>query len=179
MATLTLTPNHPPLRLTLKQKSPIEKPDRTGMRYLYLLTGGDGIYLPPLAHAEIQSLRPEPGEAFLLGSKVGQGNALEYFTERCQPNAEPAPERKPPLSARGAVSIPIDPTISIPPDLTTPESVRLFTQLVATIRAVKAAEVFAESIGRPVRFESADIRAMANSAFINEQQGRNYGRRVA
>lgn len=173
MATLTLTPGDP-LQLTLKQKSPIEKPDRSGMmRYLYLLTNGDGIYLPPLAHAEIQALRPEPGEPFTLGSRITQGNAVEYFTERLQPNA--APERKPVQTSR-AIALALD-EVAEPPSLTTPESKRQFRQLVATIEAIQAAEAHSLTIGRPVEFSSEDIRAMAISGFI--EQSRGAGRRVA
>jgi hypothetical protein len=175
MATLTLQPEQP-IRIALKTATPVEKPGPSGIRYLYVLHNGDGIYLPPLAHAEIQALRPEPGQYFTLGSRITQGNALEYFTEREQPNAEPGPVRKPPQTSR-AISLPLDAAVEVaePPSLTTPESKRQFRQLVATIEAIQAAEQHAGLIGRPVKFTSEDIRAMAISGFIEQSRaGKRY-----
>ena len=80
-----------------------------------------------------------------------------------QPAAEPLP--KPVTAAQSIAS-----GRTLPPTLTTPESQRIFRQLVATIEAAKAAEEFAKSINWSVTFGSEDIRAMAISGFIEQSR---------
>ena len=168
MAIIRLQPNKQ-ITIALKHATPKEVNGKVGLEYQYTLANGsDVMYLPALAHAEIQALRPEPGESFILGNRAGLGNELSYFTERIE-----QPARKPPARS---ITLHLDAAVAIPPSLTTPESQRLFAQLVATIQAIKAAEEFAKSIDRPVLFGPEDIRAMAISGFIDEQRN---GRRAA
>ena len=163
MAIIRLQPNKQ-ITIALKHATPKEVNGKVGLEYQYTLANGsDVMYLPPLAHAEIQALRPAPGESFILGNRVGEGNELSYFTERIAEQ----PARKPPARS---ITLHLDAAVAIPPSLTTPESQRLFAQLVATIQAIKAAEEFARSIDRPVSFGPEDIRAMAISGFIDEQR---------
>jgi hypothetical protein len=47
----------------------------------------------------------------------------------------------------------------------------MYTALCAAIRTAAAAETFAAQIGRPVAFETGDIRAMAATLFIHQTGG--------
>jgi hypothetical protein len=109
------------------------------------------------------------GEAFILAKTIGAGTETIWSVERIpgEPKAEPEPIRKPSVAAR---SITPNPSIPIPPSLTTRESQRIFLQICATVLAVKAAEEFSISIGRPVVFAPEDIRAMGISGFIEQSR---------
>ena len=153
--------------LALKRTVAKESTGYTGIQFLYTLASPPNhvLYLPPAAHAEIQSLHLEPGECFSLRKTIEPNNSHVYTVERIQ--TEPV-ERKP-VGPAVSISTPNNGAIPIPPSLTTPQSVKLFLQLCAVVQSVKAAEEFGKSIGREVKFESADIRAMAISGFIDEQ----------
>lgn len=148
------------IRIALKYVSAKESHSKTGagMEYLYTLSDGNLIYVSAQGHAEIQSLKPLAGEFFLLAKTVGKGSAILWSVERIE-------QPKPVATARTIAA-----TVPIPPSLTTPESRRIFSQLVATIQAVKAAEEFSVSINRPVTFSSEDIRAMGISGFIEQSR---------
>lgn len=149
------------MRIALKYVSAKESPGKHGGRgieYLYTLANGNLIYVSAQGHQEIQSLKPMAGEWFLLAKRIGAGNQVVWSVERIQqPDTAPGPK---PV-ARAAAST---------PTLSTPQSQQLFRQLVATIEAVRAAEVFSKSIDRPVTFESQDIRALAISSFIEQSR---------
>jgi hypothetical protein len=72
-----------PRQITLKYKSPKEKPSRSGvgMEYLYTLDNGDGLFLPPVAHAEIQALHVDAGEPFVLLKSEATGT-ITWTVER-------------------------------------------------------------------------------------------------
>lgn len=70
-----------PATITLKYKSAKEKSGQYGMQYLYTLENGDALFVPPVAHAEIQSLNPAPGEPFVLLAK-SEGNRITWSVER-------------------------------------------------------------------------------------------------
>lgn len=167
MSIVRLKDNHS-MTVSLKSVTPRERPAQggIGMEYLYTLTGGKVMFLPAQAHQEIQALRPLIGEPFTLSKVIGAGNSILWGVERIQIEKS-APGPKPIARAISAA-----PAVPIPPSLTTPESIRMFSQLVATIQAVKAAEEFSDTIARPVRFAPEDIRAMAISNSI-AAQGQN------
>jgi hypothetical protein len=155
MAILRLE-NNKPYTLALRYKAK-EVSGQFGKQFQYFFLGGDIAYLPPIAHAEIESLHLDLGDAFTISKMQIEGQAIKWTVER-------VPQPKPMAQARSITSQPSQPITR--PDLTTPQSQHLFKQLVATIEAVKAAEEFAVSINRPVTFTEADIRAMAISGFI-------------
>ena len=148
------------IRAELKYLQPQPNKRGAGMEYLYTLLNGDLIYVSAQGHAEIQSLKLSVGEPFTLARLVGSGGAVTWSVERI---AQPSP--KPVARAIAASS-----SVPIPPSLTTRESIRIFNQLVATIQAVKAAEEFSVTIGRPVKFGPEDIRAMGISGFIEQSR---------
>jgi len=82
MAIIRLESNKP-RQITLRYKSAKEKPSRsgTGMEYLYTLENGDGLFLPPVAHQEIQSLHVEAGEPFVI-LKSEESSKITWTVER-------------------------------------------------------------------------------------------------
>lgn len=165
MAIIRLKDNNQ-MRISLKYPSAKDAPRKNGagMEYLYTLSNGDVMFLPAMAHQEIQSLKPMADEPFILSKVIEKGNAAVWSVERIP--GEPIPVPKPVTSSRAISGSVVAP----PPSLTTRESIRIFNQLVATIQAAQAAEEFAKSIGREVRFDSADIRSMAISGFIEQSR---------
>jgi hypothetical protein len=164
MSIVRVKDNHS-IKVSLKYISAIEKPAKGGIgyEYLYTLENGDGIYVSPQGHDEIKALRPQAGEPFLLSKRVQNGSVL-WGVERIETEPDTAPGPKPMARAIATASVPI------PPSLTTRESQRIFTQLVATIEAAQAAEEFARSINFPVKFAPEDLRAMAISGFIEQSR---------
>jgi hypothetical protein len=166
MPILKLQPNKQ-YSLALKYRSAKEANGHYGMQYMYTLSDGQILYLPPVAHQELQSLNLAAGEPFAIQKTVSNGSAAVWSIERsAQPVDDLKPSPKPVATARQITSS----AVAVPPSLTTPESIRIFRQLVATIQAVKAAEEFAISIGRPTTFTSEDIRAAAISGFIEQNR---------
>lgn len=153
--------------------------NRYGKQFMYSLAEPRDhvIYVPPFAHAEIQSLHVEPGELFSVRKSIGPDNEHVWEVERVQIETPATTPQHKPMTAAHAITAPPVADIPVPPSLTTPQSVALFQQLCAVLLAVRAAEDFGKSIGREVHFESADIRAMSISGFIDGQASRS--RRVA
>lgn len=162
MSILKLGTNSP-VQIALKYRSAKEANGKWGMQYLYTLSTGDILYLPPVAHDLVKALNPAPGEAFLLEKTITAGNAIAWSVERVSHPPQPVP-------APVAISKSVTRAAASSPSLTTPQSQQLFRQLVATIEAVRAAEEFSISIDRPVKFESQDIRALAISSFIEQSK---------
>jgi hypothetical protein len=164
MSIVRLKDNHS-MRVSLKYVSALEKRAKGGIgfEYLYTLESGNVFYVSPQGHDEINRLRPATGEPFTLIRNVDSNGSVLWGVERIQqPDTSPGP--KPMARAIAAASVPI------PPSLTTRESQRIFTQLVATIQAAQAAEAFAKSIHYDVKFDAADLRAMAISGFIEQSR---------
>jgi hypothetical protein len=133
MPILKLQPNQT-YRIGLKFKSATEKNGQWGKQFQYTLSDGHILYLPPVAHAEVQSLNVGLDEPFTIRKTIGPGNAAVWSVERI-PGEVPAPK---PVAA--AQSIARTGAIPAPPSLTTRESIRVFQQLCAVIQAAKAAE---------------------------------------
>jgi len=157
-------------RYEIALKSPVpQESNRFGKQFMYTLAAPSNhvLYVPPAAHAEIQSLHVEPGELFSVKKSIGPDNAHAWDVQRIH-----AEELQPkPMGAAVAISSP-KPQSFDPPNLTTEESKRIFRQLVAVIDACNAAEKYSNQIDYPVSFGPEDIRAMAISGFI-EQSRRN------
>jgi hypothetical protein len=80
MAIIRLESNKP-RQIILKYKGGMEKQGRHGMEYLYKLESGDVLYLPPVAHAEIQALHVDAGEPFVLLKSEATGT-VTWTVER-------------------------------------------------------------------------------------------------
>ncbi len=159
-----------PYEIALKYRTAKESTGLSGKQFLYTLASPANhvMYVSPGANDEIQSLKAEPGELFTLLKTIGPNGAHQYAVERIPGMPAPEPIIHKPMAA--AVTITPSPGVPIPPSLTTAESKRIFTQLVATIQGCQAAEAFAESIGYPMKFDSQDIRAMTISGFIEQSR---------
>ncbi len=157
--------------IALQYPTAQEKNGQYGKQFLYTLASPRDhvLYVPPVAHAEIQSLHVEPGELFTLTKSIGAGNAAVWSVERAPQPADKSGSPKPMAAARSSVPTTLTAPVSNPP-LTTEESKRIFRQLVAVIDACRAAEAYSNQIDYPVSFGPEDIRAMAISGFIAQSR---------
>lgn len=175
MAILKIESNKP-LHLSLKFPKGREKSGKYGMQMEYITTTDDVLYLPLIAGEQINALNPAPGEPFTLLKKLEPGNVITWEVER-GPQPKPMGSSrngngsKPQHSEPSAIKEPIA-DHPITPTLTTAESRKISSQLIAAIEATRSAELFAETINFPIKFTSEDIRALAISCFITESQGR-------
>jgi hypothetical protein len=168
MAIIKPLPNVP-LTLSLANPNAEEVKGQYGIQFKYRLDGGNLIYLPPLAHAEIQALHAGPGEPFTLLKTIGQGNAANWKVEWIvQPDGPPPPrfDRPAPASVtrEQPKSITKSPVAVMPaagPTPSTPQSRTLANQLIAAIAAVKVARAYADQQGVPFEPTSRDICALA------------------
>ncbi len=170
MAIIRPEPNKP-LTVNLLYPSAKEKQGRSGIDFMYTLVGGNALFVPPVAHAEIQNLHAGPGEPFTLTKSIGQGNQAVWKVERIiQPDGpENAKQDRPALrQLSGLAQQPITngkaPVAVMPataPTLATPQSKTLIRQLIATIDAVKVARDYAKQQGVEFEPTSRDICALA------------------
>ena len=158
MAIIKIEPNKP-LTLSLKYSSAIEKQGKWGLQYLYTLSEPDGvIYLPPIAHDEIQKLHAGPGEPFTLTKSIGQGNAAVWKVERVALPSAPVESELPkhpaaPSSSENYIA-PKSITngrVAVMPapgaDLSTRQSSAIVRQLIAAVDACKVTQQYAKSQG--------------------------------
>ncbi len=176
MAILKLQPNQT-YTLNLKYQKGVEKQGQYGLQFQYTLSDGSILYLPPIAHAEVQSLNVGPDEPFTIRKSIANGNAAVWTVERVPGESSTivdanafVHDHRQPKPVTSSRSISRADAIPAPPSLTTRESIRVFQQLCAVIQAAKAAEEFSVSIGYPVKFGPEDIRAMGISGFIEQSR---------
>ncbi len=171
MAIIRPEPNVP---LTLSLKNPIgqEVKGQYGIQFKYSLEPNDLIYLPPVAHAEIQNIHAGPGEPFTLTKTIGQGNQAVWKVERILQPSAPAGEsepKRPASPANGGISpksitngkVAVSVMSAAAPTLATPQSRAIVRQLIATIDAVKVARDYAKQQGVDFEPTSRDICALA------------------
>ena len=156
MSIIKVEPNKP---LTLSLKNPIgqEVKGQYGIQFKYSLEPNDLIYLPPIAHAEIQNLHAGPGEPFTLLKTIGHGNQAVWKVERiATPDGPPleaetsrpvAPERiaqKSITNGNGSKS-PVRVMPNSTATLSTRQSSAMVRQLIAAVDACKLAQDYAKS----------------------------------
>jgi len=158
-----------PLTLSLQYPSAIEKQGKYGLQFLYTLENGDGLFVPPIAHQEIQSLHAGPGEPFTLLKTIGQGNQAVWKVERIvtRPDGpQNAKQNRPasevtlpaPKSNMNGKQVAVMPAAAT---LATPQSRALARQLIAAIDAGIAATAYAKTQNFPFELTSRDICALA------------------
>lgn len=163
-----------PLTVNLLYPSAKEKPGRGGIDFMYTLQGGDALFVPPIAHAEIQALHAGPGEPFTLLKTIGQGNQAQWKVERIVVPSAPQKgiktersevqlgatvTQKPITNGKSPVAV-----MSVPAHdstLSTPQSKTLLRQLIAAIEVTHAAKIYAQKLGMNIEFTGTDIRALA------------------
>ena len=77
MPILKLSPNKP-YTLALRYTQPKDSPGKYGMQFMYTLSNGSILYLPPVAHQEIQSLHLGIDEPFTIQHTITNGNAATW-----------------------------------------------------------------------------------------------------
>jgi hypothetical protein len=165
-----------PYEVTLEGQG-VEQEGRNGPEYRYFLSGRRIMWVPPEAHALIQrATGGEPtGESFeITRHKTGKDSAT-WEVVHLDDSAPEVAYAPPPAPAEQRKASPLAPPASPPPApaeaANGPMSSTLYTALCAAIRTAAAAEKFAQSIGRQVAFETADIRAMAATLYIGATEG--------
>jgi hypothetical protein len=175
-----------PLTVSLLYPSAKEKQGRSGIDFMYTLVGGNALFVPPIAHDEIQKLHAGPGEPFTLTKTIGQGNQAVWKVERLtrkdteshseahkriygtQPSGpEKAEPNRPTENGRiapksitnGKATVAVMPAAA--PTLATPQSRALARQLIAAIDAAIAATAYAKTQNFPFELTSRDICALA------------------
>lgn len=158
MAIQKVEPNQP-LTVSLKYATGIEKQGRYGVQYLYTLENGDALFVPPLAHAEIQALHAGTGEPFTLTKSVGQGNQIVWKVERISKVGGPTIQSNRPATEVSATTdrpkhtTPqngVKPAVAVmpaAPALTTPQSRAMVKQLFAAVDACKLTQEYARQQG--------------------------------
>ncbi len=172
MAIIKPVPNVP-LTLSLKFSSSIEKEGKYGKQFLYTIEPNDVIYLPPIAHDEIQKLHAGPGEPFTLLKSIGQGNQAVWKVERVPPSAplgESVTTR--PVRAVHTATPAKSITNGHAPVSNGDNWSSLKRALFSVIEDAVDAEKYASGKGLSIRFTGTDIRTMANTKVINMAGGR-------
>lgn len=167
-----------PYEVTL-ESSGIEQEGRNGLEFRYFAEGRQIMWIPPEAHALImRATGGEPiGETFTITrKKTGRDSATWEVAHHDEGPPLTPPEvayAPPPTPRQQKGASPLAPPASPPaPDVANgPMSSTLYTALCAAIRTAAAAEKFAAAIGRQVAFDTADIRAMAATLYINATAG--------
>ena len=149
---------------------------RTGPEYRYFLGGNRIMWVPPEVHAQIQRLNAAAGsELVITRHKTGRNAATWTVQEVAEEPAQPEPAT-PPRSSRPAARPAPEPRSTATQQQRIPEPdgaiTSMYAALCAAIRIASEAEKYAQQIGRPVAFETGDIRAMAASMYIHATGGR-------
>jgi hypothetical protein len=188
MAIIKIVPNKP-LTVNLLYPSAKEKKGHSGIDFMYTLEGGHALFVPPIAHDEIQKLHAGPGEPFTLTKTIGPGNQAVWKVERILQNQGQNGEnvglvRQP--SDPANMSIPSRPVDEVPngcspksitkapvtvmpaaaPSLTTPQSRAMVKQLFAAVDACKLTQDYAKQQGIEFEITSDIICRVAITAGI-------------
>jgi hypothetical protein len=148
------------------------------MEYRYMLEGHAIMWVPEEAHRAIV----RTGAAFPLAVEITKHrNGWEVVHLVDEPAAANGYGQASPTSARPAQPQPAARPARGPLDTAQqqlphtpgeqPYSASMYTALCAAIRTAAGAEKFAQEIGRPVAFDTADIRAIAATLFIHATEG--------
>lgn len=171
---ITFTINQPVEIQLDRDGNPTASTARDGSEeYRYFLAQHRIMWVPAEVHAAIQRADGGDSACFALTKHrapkpwtVIQLEADEPQQPAARPAPAPAPQPPTP-AARRAPDMPAQRHINEPESDNGP----LYTALCAAIRTAAAAERFGASIGRPVAFETGDIRAMAATLFIHQTGG--------
>ena len=134
-----------------------------GPQVMFSLRDGRKLYAEPAVSDRIAEMKLQPGERFTITkreAKVGNSRMIEWHVHRLE--AQPVAR-----VLNGAKNLD-------GPDVTLPRKpmTRLEDALKTALEAARAAEVFSEQIGHPIRFDKDDIRSMAVTLVINANKER-------
>jgi len=140
--------------------NPAEQEARDGStEYRYFLAGRRIMWVPAEVHQAIQRAQAGANAQFALTKHKAPKpwTVIHLDDEPAAPQPAPSPA-KPQSQPRTVAS--------------EPEPTTMYTALCAAIRIASEAEKYAQQIGRPLAFETGDIRAMAASMYIHATGGR-------
>ena len=173
-----------PVDVTI-ESSGIEQASRDGSpEYRYKLEGNRIMWVSPEAHQQIvraMQQQPDANSFTLTKRKRGREAATWEVVQHADawpgydqpPAPRPAPVSQPRPAVQPARSADLRTQQRPLPEASgEPYSTTLYTCLCAAMRDAQAAEAFAQQIGRPIAFETADVRAMAATLFIHATGGR-------
>lgn len=170
-----------PQTITLEGEG-VEQAARDGSsEFRYKLEGNRIMWIAPEAHVQIlRAIADDPtAQAFTITRrKSGKGAATwEVVQHSDEPATWTPPDRQPAPPARTTSqakpgALPPQMQQPAPTAANGPMSDTLYTSLCAAIRTAAAAEKFAAEIGRPLAFETSDIRALAATLYIHATGGK-------
>jgi len=166
-----------------------EQAGREGPEYRYFLQQHRIMWVPPEVHAQIERAGGNTGSTFeITKKKHGRYAATWEVVEVADEppsagygEASPTRQANPQPAAARPAPTPVKPAANgntstrqqqLPETSGEPFSASMYACLCAAIRVSAEAEKFAQQIGRPLAFETGDIRAMAASLFIHANGGR-------
>ena len=187
MATATAAPRQLRERVSYEPNLPqtvtlesagVEQAGRDGTpEFRYMLEGGRIMWVAEEAHRAIQrATQADPqSNCFTITKRKSGKNAAtwEVIQHADEPPAYTPPASQPSPAAARPAPQPATPANTSTrqgglPDATgEPYSTTLYSCLCAAIRDAAEAEKFAQQIGRPLGFDTGDIRAMAATLFIH------------
>jgi hypothetical protein len=158
-----------------------------GVEYRYFLANRKIMWVPESVEMQLGELSADIGDTInITKHKHGRQTiwkvdrvAAETRTEEAVRTAETAPPSRPAPRQQKATAAPATaaptPAEQEARPTTTPEllpfSNQMYTCMCAAVRVAAGAEKFAAQIGRPLAFETGDIRAMATTLFIQANGG--------
>jgi len=167
--------------------SPSESTARDGSsEYRYFLAHHQIMWVPEDVHQAIQRDQAGPDGQFAVTKHrapkpwtVIHLDATEPAAGWTAPDQQPAPPAPPARPAPAPVAAPRprqEPTPAQPQQQSLPAeqpfSTSMYSSLCAAIKTAQAAEEYGQHIGRPVAFDTSDIRAIAATLFIHATGGR-------
>jgi hypothetical protein len=186
-----------PIEVTIEGEG-VEQAGTYGIEYRYMLADRKIMWVQPDAHYAIDRIH-QSGTTWPFtveichrkdGRKAATWEVVHLEDEPQQPAARPRPASQQPAArpeptpampaASRALPLSNGPANGDPPAASQPDprvatevgNVDLYTCMCAAIRVAAAAEKFAAQIGRSLAFETADIRAMAASLYIENRGAR-------
>jgi hypothetical protein len=151
-----------------------------GTEYRYMLDGHRIMWVPEDVHRAIEAAAQQTagngGSGWPIALEITKRKDAPWEVVHLVDEPRPAlGYGKPsPTSARPATAPPPAkpaPRPAPPTGDAQPYNAGMYTALCAAIRTAAAAEEFARSIGRAIAFETADVRAIAATLFIQGTKG--------
>jgi len=148
------------------------------VEWRYKLSDDKIMWVPDDVHNQItQRLQAGPGSCLTITHHKGTGrNGQEFWTVVATPDdtqataPQAAPPPAPPATPAPAARRAPAPQQQLPAQ-GEPYGTSMYTSLCAAIQAAAAAERYAAEIGRPMAFDTSDIRAIAATLFIHATGG--------
>jgi hypothetical protein len=142
-----------------------------GPRVMFSVKGGRKLFVDPPVAEQIAALGAKKGEPISI-CKRESGFEVKRIAGTPVESGEPTAKTasRPPDMVDSHLTVNCAHHTAPIALLMTGQSQLLMRQLVASIEAVHAAEKHGDLIGRPVKFSSEDIRAIAISGFIQQSR---------